>query len=370
MRKINKDNKNLKSANKIVAASLVGAMLLSGCGKKIEETPTTTTTTPTTTVATEATTPINLSDLDITNNDSIEYVAEQSYQEYKAYYDAHGLTKDDIINMILVLNSKYTNSDNQLIISAAQASTSYANLDNILESDEIIQAIDNINMLRAGDITKEQLPEFDLVNAHPDLTKLIDRRLDGAEYVLESVTEYQTLRNNVIYNINNYIIYNFDQYADLRDASIDPATVIPYNIEEINNYLFDQEIYEYNNDRDNLDNITQNGFRWILDTTDKKACDIAGQVNVNVIKITSPEGIDLQINYTNEQADVINNVITYQYSGLPVPEELAAQYVEIQTIVPVAKHFADICNVEAQTTATINEIASLTNANSLTLTQN
>lgn len=320
--------------------------------------------------------------LNINDNDSIDYIAEQNYNTYQLFYVTHGITKNDIINMILVINDKYTDEEGNLLITAEDALNAYTNINTILESDDMIQTIDNINQYANGELTDENLAEVNLVATHPSIVSLIDPNMAGSEYTIESVSEYEELRNMVISDMNGYLVYNLPQFEDRRDPEVDPTTVMPYNNEVINNFLFDQEIYEYNNNRDNLDNITTNGFRWLLDTTDKNACDIVAAVNPTTITITDPEtDIDLQINYRTyrnnnfsrfniyTEADTVNYVITANYSGLTeqIPEEVITEYIRIMTVMPFAKHNADICGDEENTVSDIREIEALSNANVLTL---
>lgn len=383
-------NRVLKIAAPITAlAILAGGIAACNRNKKADTTATTTTAVTTAPVVTETTeeeivTPeLDLSTLDVTNNDSIHHFAEQNYLEYQEFYVKHGITVDDVTNMILTINDRYTDEEGNLLITADEAINAYTNINTILESDDIIQTIDNIHFFMNGDLTEENLEEIELLDNHPSVLSLIDTHIEGSEYTIENVSEYEELRNELIGNLNAYLVYHFDKFEDLRDESIDPETVIPYNVERINNYLFDQEIYEYNNNRDNLDNVITNGYRWLLDTTDKNACDITSQVNPGVVRITDPEtNIDLQINYDTyrngqfsrfniyNEADTVNYVINANYSGLTevIPEEVVTEYIRIMTTMPFNKHFADICNIESQTIATINEFEGISNNNVQTLT--
>ena len=382
-------NRVLKIAAPITAlAILAGGIAACNRNKKADTTATTTavTTAPVVTEVAEeeiVTPELDLSTLDVTNNDSIHYFAEQNYLEYQEFYVKHGITVDDITNMILTINDRYTDEEGNLLITADEAINAYTNINTILESDDIIQTIDNIHFFMNGDLTEENLEEIELLDNHPSVLSLIDTHIEGSEYTIENVSEYEELRNELIGNLNAYLVYHFDKFEDLRDENVDPETVIPYNVERINNYLFDQEIYEYNNNRDNLDNVITNGYRWLLDTTDKKACDITSQVNPGVVRITDPEtNIDLQINYDTyrngkfnifniyNEADTVNYVINANYSGLTevIPEEVVTEYIRIMTTMPFNKHFADICNIESQTIDTINEFEGISNNNVQTLT--
>lgn len=326
---------------------------------------------------------LDLSGLDVTNNDSIHHFAEQSYLDYEQFYVKHGMTVQDIEEMILTINDRYVDEEGNLLITADEALNAYTNLATILKSDDVVQTIDNIHFYMNGDLTQEDLEEIELIDNQPNVLDLIDTHIDGSEYTIESVYEYQEMRNNLISNLNAYLVYNFDKFDYLRDENIDPSTVMPYDTEEVNNYLFHQEIFEYNNDRDDLDNVITNGYRWLIDTTDLDACNIASMVNPNRYVITDPEtDIDLQINYKPysnnrfreyeifNEADTVNYVINANYSGLTelIPEEVVTEYIRIMTVMPYTKHFADVCNIESQTVSTINEISGLTNENIQTLT--
>ena len=379
-------NKVIKTVAPVAAFGLLAGGIIACNRNKVEETPaetTTTTITEETIQETIVTPELDLSTLDVTNNESIHHFAEQSYVNYEEFYVKHGMTVQDIEEMILTINDRYVDEEGNLLITADETLNAYTNLATILKSDDVVQTIDNIHFYMNGDLTQEDLEEIELINTQPNVLDLIDTHIDGSEYTIESINEYQEMRNNLIRNLNAYLVYNFDKFENLRDTNVDSTTVMPYNTEEINNYLFDQEIYEYNNNRDDLDNVITNGYRWLIDTTELDACNIASMVNPNRYVITDPEtDIDLQINYrpySNSrfrqyeiftEADTVNYVINANYSGLTelIPEEVVTEYIRIMTTMPYTKHFADVCNIEGQTVSTINELSGLTNENVQTLT--
>lgn len=383
-------NKVIKTVAPVAAFGLLTGGIVACNKNKTEQKPVETIATTVVEETTQETTQeiivtpeIDLSTLDVTNNESIHHFAQQSYLNYEEFYVKHGITVQDIEEMILTINDRYVDEEGNLLITADEALNAYTNLATIIKSDDIVQTIDNIHFYMNGDLTQEDLEEIELINTQPNIIDLIDTHIDGSEYTIESVNEYQEMRNNLVRNLNAYLVYNFDKFESLRDENIDPTTVMPYNTEEINNYLFDQEIYEYNNNRDDLDNIITNGYRWLIDTTDLDACNITSMVNPNRYVITDPEtDIDLQINYKPysnnrfrqyeifNEADTVNYVINANYSGLTeqIPEEVVTEYIRIMTTMPYSKHFSDVCNIEGQTASTINEISGLTNENVRTLT--
>ena len=382
---------NRKIKNKVIKAvtpvALIGVLAggIAACNKKSDTVETINIATPTPTpveeVIEEIVTPeLDLTSLDVTNSDSIHYFAEQNYTEYQVFYVKHGMTVQDIEEMILTINDRYVDEEGNLLITADEVLNAYTNLATILKSDDIVQTIDNIHFYMNGQLSEENLEEIELIDNQPSILSLIDTHIEGSEYTIENVSEYQEMRNNLVSNLNAYLVYNFDKFEDLRDENIDPSTVMPYNTEAINNYLFDQEIYEYNNNRDNMDNVVTYGYRWLIDATNLDACNITSMVNPNRYVITDPEtGIDLQINYRpyNDnrfsqygiytQADTINYGITANFNGLTIPEPIVTEIVIITSTMPGAKYFADLCNDESQTYANVSETEALVNENARVL---
>ena len=113
-------------------------------------------------------------DLDIYNNASIEHEAEENYNDFKEFYDNHGIDKDQIEDMIYVLNDKYTDESGNAISDNARAEDAYANIDTVMGADvddEIIQKIDNINTINyqyAEDDSEEFIAQQESISEEVD----------------------------------------------------------------------------------------------------------------------------------------------------------------------------------------------------------
>lgn len=322
MRKIN--------GKKILATTLAGSMLFgfAGCGKTNTETKDVSTQTDAiTTEATEEVVTATESeavevtndtfidgDLDIYNDASIEHEAEENYNDFKEFYDNHGIDKDQIEDMIYVLNDKYTDESGNAIIDNARAEDAYANIDTVMGADvddEIIQKIDNINTINyqyAEDDSEEFIEQQESISEevaeanstwtieeYPTFDNLVDTDIAGGAKTAEKLSEYVEMRNTVIDGLNKDVIEK-DTIAE---------------------YIKKQEVTDYNANQDGMNAIKGNGQKYAIASSKNAALQMAAPAFYTETYLPGYDAIDqnIKINPTNEEIFLENTIIDMIEAG-------------------------------------------------------
>lgn len=302
-----KINKKLAT---LAVMSMAAITSLTGCGKKdVKETKPVDTQAETTTEAVVEE-PIIYTELDINNDASIEAIVEESYNTYNEFYTKYGISKDQVRDIVFVLNDKYTDSEGKLIIDEDRASEAYMNIKVIVgqSDDAILQKIDNINTIeyakenlddeQVQSVAKEVEANNDWkIVTHPTLVTLIDKNVAGGLATIEEISEWEKER---------------DHQIDVMNSTN------TYDRESINNYVINQEITEYNSNTDNMNNINRNGQKYVIAVANFTSLNIAAKENPYTIYLEGYEAIDqnIKINPTNEERFLENDVITLVQEGL------------------------------------------------------
>lgn len=311
------NNRLLKNKKFLVAIAL-GSVFLTGCNsnnKKDNITPVSTKVVQTNTdnaTNTDALVIDNNSEfteLDINNDASIEYFVDQNFETYSEFYNSYGISKDQVRDIVFVLNDKYTDSEGKLIIDEDRASEAYMNIKVIIgqSDDSIRQKIDNINTIlyakeNPSDETAQSLAaEIEANNdwkiiTHPTLVTLIDKNVAGGLAAIEEISEWEKE----------------------RDHQIDVMNTNSYDKESINNYVINQEITEYNSDTNNMNRINKNGQKFAVACANFTSLTIAAKENQYTIYLEGYNAIDqnIKINPTDEERFLENDVITLVQEGL------------------------------------------------------
>lgn len=356
----NKSIKNKDTIKKIATLGTIAAMALSGtaCNSKTD-----TIATEATTVSTESTIEtemdetiapeVDLLDLDVNNDDSVHAVAEEFYNQNQLYCVTNSLTVQNIEEAILVLNGRYDGINSDLALDTL------SNVNSLLESDEFIEGICVANQLYNNDIDPERLEDLTMIPTNPDVTMLIDRHIEGSDFVVERLVEYQDMVRRETAAVNAFFAAHSDllpQFEGMLDESVDRATVLPHATETVNNYFFNMEeaLFPVNSDFMNNTNNTD-GYRWIVSEIGENTCGIVAQVNPNRTSLTNPEtGHNLRINPTRQEADMVNLFMNYQYYGVAVPVDLMEEWNEYITTMPETKYQETVCSIEADMVNRIN----------------
>lgn len=285
--------------SKLSVACLALALGLTGCNSNKVRNDLPDTTESTTTVPAEITTEENnlvSEELNINDNISIENVLDENYNTYKEFYTEEGISKDDLRDVIFVLNDKYQDEDGKLLIDEARVHNAYTNIRRMLVSDSIYQSMDNINTIESDEEIGKQIDNSWNIPTHPSFVTLIDKNISGGEATIEKIKEFEELRNHEVEVMN-------------ETNKID--------VESINSFVVKMEIDDYNNNEANISKVKKNGQKFLLGAYKFKALDLAGIANPNTIYLEGYEGIDknIKINPTNEERFLENDIITMTQLG-------------------------------------------------------
>lgn len=308
-----------------IATMLVG---LPSCGKKETESNTTDTTsittetvteTPTTAATTEVTTEEvtteevkGIDSLDINNNASIENAIDASLEEYGEFYKNHAMGRDEIRDMIFVINDKYTDEDGKLVIDEDRALDAYMNIKQILFSMDMKQKIDNINTVGVN------IEDNITIDKHPSLIGFIDQDLSGGELIADEIKEYETLRDSQIKSLN-------------ENGN--------YNNEEVKAYVIKNEVTDINNNSNAISIFRKNGHKFIYAAAHDSALNMAGMEfpEDEIISVdydgTSIETI--KINPTIGERDLEADVLRLRLEGLISEEQYNDLVSEVRTEVEI-----------------------------------
>ena len=393
-------NRNIKERNfkglilgsKGTLIALCALLGLSGCSKNKKESSNDITTTPTIAVesvskdenvttpivtpevtpeVTPTITPEVITGLNTLDNESIEVAVESSYEKYEKYYETHGMSKDQIRDMIFILNDKYVDEDGNLIVDVDRVNEAYSNIEKIMYSDDIIQKMDNINAIE-GNI--ELKNDFVIVE-HPSLVDFIDQNKTGGKYTAEKVAEYEKIRNKEIEVMN---------------------TTGNYDRELVNNYIKKILVTDINSNQDHMDNMTKNGQKYVVAATKNYALQFAAVMNnqkefleinedgVNAIKINPTKGerylentvlrlleeglldeetFDNIVKYVKVQDKIGNNVdnkeVSQKYDVALEETNIVVSYAKYLTSMANTSFFDVMCDEEAES---VDEVNNLINA--------
>ena len=301
-----KINKKLAT---LAVMSMAGIASLTGCGKKDVKEIKPVDTQAETTTETVVEEPIIYTELDINNDASIEAIVEESYNTYNEFYTKYGISKDQVRDIVFVLNDKYTDSEGKLIIDEDRASEAYMNIKVIVgqSDDKKKKKIDNINTIeyakenlddeQVQSVAKEVEANNDWkIVTHPTLVTLIDKNVAGGLATIEEISEWEKE----------------------RDHQIDVMNTNSYDKESINNYVINQEITEYNSDTNNMNRINKNGQKFAVACANFTSLTIAAKENQYTIYLEGYNVIDqnIKINPTDEERFLENDVITLVQEGL------------------------------------------------------
>ena len=248
---------------------------LSSCGETKTDTATTSVSTeattntstevPTKEVVAEATTEkvdTGIDSLNINDNASIEQAVDNTYEKYREFYKNNAMGKDEIRDIIFVINDKYTDEDGKLVIDEDRAIDAYMNIKKILFSSAMKQKLDNINI---KDVKVEN--NFK-IEEHPTLIDFVDQDLAGGELIADEIKEYEALRNS--------------QIKQLNDTE-------SYNREEVKAYVIKNEVTDIDNHSNDISNFGKNGHKFV--------CAAVHEAALNMAAIEFPEDDVIEVDY-------------------------------------------------------------------------
>lgn len=247
MRKIvNKkfDNKKLS----LLLAGTIAVTSIAGCTAKTDETQNSTintTTAATTTVTnTEVTeTTVNIVERqDMASEDYMIHakaVATAMYESNKAYFDEKEYTVEDLENVYYVLNSKYYDSNNNIIMDAPELDRSFDIIRELVAPQRINEMLQKYSDVEHGYLSYEEYMDEVKASKFYDysasLANFIDVNEDN-EDIRKFVNEYSVEMIKVTENVKNCVSpeeHMLEFFAKVRSAQTGNIT----DYKDINNYL-------------------------------------------------------------------------------------------------------------------------------------
>lgn len=252
MRRIRKEELNKKLDKKQLSALLacsIALTSLAGCGANTNtNTDQTTYTTNTSTVLNTSLEETTTNVVEIKDNQaSEEYmqhakeVAEAMYDANKAYFDEKQFTSEDLENVYYVLNGKYFDSNNDLLMDSIELDRSFDIIRELVEPQRINEMLEKYDLVEAGELTYEEY--LDEVNAsnfydyNVSLSNFFDVNEDNKD-VRNFVNDYSIEMVKITENVKNCVSpedHMLDFFAIIRSAQTGDIT----DYEGINNYLQD-----------------------------------------------------------------------------------------------------------------------------------
>lgn len=249
-------------------------------------------------VSTEYSTEIVTSEeLNINDNASIEKVLDENYSDYMDFYNEVGMSKDDLRDVIFIINDKYQDEDGNLLVDEERVHNAYSNLNQMLVNTSVLQSMDNINTIEMDEEIGKQIDNSWDIKTHPTIVPLIDKNISGGIATAEKIKEFEDLRNHVIEEMNT-------------NNKIDKET--------INSFVKKMEIDDYNTNSDNLGKVRKNGQKYLLADSKLRVLYLAAIANPKTIYLEGYEGIDknIKINPTNEERFLENDILTLVQEGM------------------------------------------------------
>ena len=254
MRKIIKDKLNKKIDVKELSAILAGTVALAsiaGCAKtNVKKTINTSTTTPTTTTERVSQPTLDttvITDSVVLNKDQAtedymihaKSVAKVMYETNKDYFDEKDFTVEDLENVYYVLNGKYYDNENNLIMEQPELDRSFDIIRELVAPQRINEMLQKYRDLEHGYITYEEY--LDEVNASKfydysaSLANFIDVNENNND-IRKFVNDYSIEMIKVTENVKNGVTpeeHLTEFFANVRSAQTGNIT----EYENINNYL-------------------------------------------------------------------------------------------------------------------------------------
>lgn len=313
----------------MLSATLLASLM--GCGKEEKIT--------TEEITTEANvsedTELAISDEELTLNN----MAEKTYTEYKKFYDALSITKEQVNIMVKVYNGYYDG------YSQDQIDDALANINRILLSDNVKQLLDNVNT-RKYDGEAPISADSDIVEEMTVLPNPLIEDFSLNSEDQEIIINYENLRDELVNDIKNT-----GTYSDSM-------------VQKINNAVIEQEKNGYISE-----SYAAVCAQWQL-------CNLCQFVNPTSAVIKDSDDNEYQLafkGYMNDEgyieSDIENEYYTLIELNTPVPNSILSKFNKISEKVIFTKYsnklkeLEDSIKVNAISTIDTNEISEEENKN-------
>lgn len=276
------------------------------------------------TISTEQIKEIN-SNIFTINGMTTEQLASNSYNNYSDFYNSISSSEnilEDINNMINVLNGNVEG------LTSDQLSRSYTLAEQIMYSDNLIQAIDNVNAKNNPDIP----------NPNGEVTVLSSPRLsdfiESDTNIYSNMQKYEILRDKVANEIKQTGTYSNETAEEIRKAVID------------------MEVSEYNKGNSTMDNEVSNiGLQYANSLSNLYLCTLCTKVSPNInylntgIKYSDGSDYIIQISSTPEEQEENLQVNLYAENA---SDEAKEAYARNMAKLVSTKYLSTKCSLEIQ----------------------
>lgn len=284
----------------ILGASLAATLVGCGKGEKLTTEEITNEKITTEEKTTEANVPedveLGISDKEYNKNE-LSKMVEKTYTEYRQFYDALSISKEEVAIMVDVLNGYYDG------YSEDQIDDALANINRILSSDNLKQLLDNVNTRKyEGDApiaVSSDIVDKMTVLPFPNISEF-SLTLNSED--LEIIANYEQLRSKLVNEI------------------ISTGTYSDSIVKEINRAVIEQEVKGY----------ISGSYSGVA--AQSKLCGLCQLVNPTTPVITDSTGKEYQLSskgYVNEEgyieSDEEAKYLTLIESGERVPDEILSK---------------------------------------------
>lgn len=248
MRKIvrNKMNKKInKKQLSLLLASSIALTSLAGCGSKTLNEQTTTVT-PSTTVATTSTATPEVTITNIVetkdNQASIEYmnhaqaVAEAMYEANKDYFDEKQYTVEDLENVYYVLNGKYYDNEDNIIMDQVELNRSFDAIRELTAPQSVNEMLQKQSDVDHGYLSYEDyMREVDEYKFY-DYSASLANFIDGNEDIINFSNDFSEEMYKITEDVKNCVSPE-EHVTDFFGVIWSAQTGDKSNYPNINNYL-------------------------------------------------------------------------------------------------------------------------------------
>lgn len=296
---------NRKFKNALLLTTLGASLALTGCSKKGENKVKVYDTT-----SQEMTTELQPTEEFVSEpmNNKYTSLAEQSYNDYKEFYDSIGISVPQIENMIKIINNDLVGLSEDNLIDTIDM------VNQILLSDQLCQSLDNIDLGMSD--------SFDVPKS-PKLSIYVEN-----EKIKSDLESYEITRDQIINSANNGVISEAEK--DLLKNSI-------INMEQA-----------YNQDEGYMNStIICEGNKYLQNAW-KKNLVVLGAKVIGETEIKDNNGEIYPICPNGDETLIIAQYNMLSSSGENIPDSLQIEYTNIKLRQIVTKYEQGMCSLEEE----------------------
>lgn len=239
--------KRKKQLAAILASGSIALTSIAGCSKKVEETTTTVAPSETTVIETFIPTPTPTPVPEVKKTKATEEymehakaVAEAMYELNKEYFDEKNFTAEDLENVYYVINGKYYDKDDNLIMEAPELYKSFAIIDEFIEPERVNEMLQKQADVEHRNLSYDEYMEEVNASVFYDyekapLSNFFDINEDNKD-IRDFSNRYSEEMVKITENIKNCVSpeeHMIEFFGEIRSAQTGDIT----KYKNINNYL-------------------------------------------------------------------------------------------------------------------------------------